>query len=174
MAFTKNFAAMFGDGYGTGANGSGRNSIERFATRSLTFNEYNPASTSIGGVVSYFGLCIGYSDKELGDATAEYERYNLDGVINSGLTPIVATNNSNNGNLIWTFNQVIANRGTDTVKINEIGLFGTGSDGGEYQPFLLYYKRLNQAVVLNPGETKSFTLVINFESFCVKDTVATI
>lgn len=173
MAFTKNFAEMFGGGYGTGANGSGESDIERFTARSLTYDVYNPAGTTTGKV-SYFGLCIGYSDKELGDATAEYERYNLDGVINSGLTPIVATNNSNNGNLIWTFNQVIANQGTDTVKINEIGLFGAASRGEVYLPFLMYYKRLNQAVVLNPGETKSFTLVINFESFCVKDTVATI
>lgn len=172
MAFTKNFAAMLGGGYGTSANGSERATMQRFTTTNLTFNEYNPARTSASSNNDEFGLCIGYSDKELGDATAEYERYNLDGVINSGLTAIVATNNPSGSKLIWTFNQVIANRGTDTVKINEIGLFASAGD--IYLPFLLYYKRLNQAVVLNPGETKSFTLVINFESFCVKDTVATI
>lgn len=172
MAFTKNFAAMFGGGMGTGANGSGRATMQRFTTNELTFNEYNMVTAQTGTNVADFGLCIGYSDKELGDATAEYERYNLDGVIKSGLTAIVATNNPSDSKLIWTFNQVIANQGTDTVKINEIGLFT--SAGNTYLSFLLYYKRLNQAVVLNPGETKSFTLVINFESFCVKDTVATI
>ena len=172
MAFTKNFAAMLGYGKGTCANGEeSSSSIERLDDGTLTFDQYDPTSTTRNSTYNS-GLCIGYSDKKLGDATAEYERYNLDGVINSGLTAIVATNSSSTDRLIWTFNQVITNPGTDAVKINEIGLFKGSSR--DYLPVLLYYKRLNQAVVLNPGETKSFTLVINFKSFCVKDTVATV
>ena len=85
-----------------------------------------------------------------------YYDYNID-YIDDELTEIGTTiNNSNN----YIISKIVKNNTNDNINISSIGLIVCSYINGSYKDILIYKSKLNETIIIEPGETKTFTITI--------------
>ena len=108
-----------------------------------------------------FGYCKGII---LGTGTTPptYSDYRMENY-NTGLTYSNSTASWSAPNVIITES---ATNNTDAdITVSEIGMFGMDSGSNEYYNKVLYTRNVIEPVTIKPGETKTFTVKINFDKF---------
>ena len=85
-----------------------------------------------------------------------YYDYKIDNIDNY-LTGISTTiNNSNN----YIISKIVRNNTSDDININTIGLIIHCYIGSTYKDILIYKTKLNETIIIGPGENKTFTISI--------------
>lgn len=86
----------------------------------------------------------------------DYYDYTIDN-IDDQLTEIGTTiNNSNN----YIISKTVKNNTTNNIIINTIGLIIHAYLNSTYKKVLIYKTKLNETIIIEPGETKTFTITI--------------
>ena len=86
----------------------------------------------------------------------DYYDYKIDNIDNQ-LTEIGTTiNNSNN----YIISKIVKNNTTNNIIINTIGLMIHCYISITYKDILIYKTKLNETIIIEPGETKTFTITI--------------
>ena len=127
------------------------------ATGSISFKGYSDRGTQ-GGPFPYLGIALGTDD-----TPPVYTDYQIKIPILSGLVD-VSHQNSDFSNT-KTLTQTVRNDSTDTITVKEIGIFGAGSSYVNNNYLRLLYTRSIINVPILPGETKTFTISINYDKF---------
>ena len=139
------------------ATSGGRYSGSTIASSSTAFNGYNNTGSG-GSSISYLGIALGTDD-----TPPVYTDTQIKTPITSGLVD-VSHQNSNSGTT-KTLTQTVRNDSADTITVKEIGIFATASRevNADYS-HLLYSHNIIYVHIL-PGETKTFTISINYDKF---------
>ena len=136
----------------------GRYSGKTIASSRVAFDGYNNTATSNSYDMSYLGIALG------SDGTPPvYTDTQIKTPITSGLVD-VSHQNSNSGNT-KTLTQTVRNDSADTITVKEIGIFATDSSNASGTGSRLLYTRSIIDVPILPGETKTFTISINYDKF---------
>ena len=108
-----------------------------------------------------FGYCKGII---LGKGTTPptYSDYKMENY-NIGVTYSNSTASWSAPNVIIT--ESATNNTDANIIVSEIGMFGTDSDNNQYYNKVLYTRNVIEPVTIKPGETKTFTVKINFDKF---------
>ena len=85
-----------------------------------------------------------------------YYDYKIDN-IDTYLTGISTTINNSNKYIIY---KTVRNNTTDNIIINTIGLIIHCYIGSTYKDILIYKTKLNDTIIIEPGENKTFTISI--------------
>ena len=155
--FIKNMCegAMSDQSYST-TNGQ---STDRVSSLSSTIpsNVYNNSGSS-NTYMSYAGIALGTDD-----TPPVYTNTQIKAPITSGLVD-VSHQNSTSGTT-KTLTQTVRNDSEDTITVKEIGIFGTGGSNASDNYYRVLYTRSIINVPILPGETKTFTISINYDKF---------
>ena len=134
-----------------------RSSLNTAASLSTAFNGYN--NTGAGGdYMSYLGIALGTDD-----TPPVYTDSQIKTPITSGLVD-VSHHNSTSGTT-KTLTQTVRNDSADTITVKEIGIFATANSTVNANYYHLLYTRSIINVPILPGETKTFTISINYDKF---------
>ena len=139
------------------ATSGGRYSGSTIASSSTAFNRYNNTGSG-GSSMSYLGIALGTDD-----TPPAYTDTQIKAPITSGLVD-VSHQNSTSGTT-KTLTQTVRNDSADTITVKEIGIFATGNSEVNPDWFHLLYTRSIINVPILPGETKTFTISINYDKF---------
>ena len=124
---------------------------------STPFNAYNNSGSS-NTYLSYAGIALGTDD-----TPPVYTDTQIKTPITSGLVD-VSHQNSTSGTT-KTLTQTVRNDSADTITVKEIGIFSAGDSNANNN----YYRVLHTRSIINvpilPGETKTFTISINYDKF---------
>ena len=136
----------------------GRYSGKTIASSSVAFNGYNNTATSNAYSMNYLGIALGT------DGTPPvYTDTQIKTPITSGLVDV--SHQNSNTETTKTLTQTVRNDSADTITVKEIGIFATdSSDTGGTSVRLLYTRSIINVPIL-PGETKTFTISINYDKF---------
>ena len=135
----------------------GRYSGRTIASSSTAFDGYNNTGSG-GNSMSYLGIALGTDD-----TPPVYTDTQIKTPITSGLVD-VSHQNSNRGTT-KTLTQTVRNDSADTITVKEIGIFATmNEDVSAGYSHLLYTRSIINVPIL-PGETKTFTVSINYDKF---------
>ena len=105
----------------------------------------------------YKGIILG-----TGTTPPAYSDFRMENY-NTGLTYSNETASWSAPNVILTES---ATNNTDAdITVSEIGVFGTDSNSNQYYNKVLYTRNVIEPVTIKPGETKTFTVKINFDKF---------
>lgn len=118
---------------------------------------YDSTSTTSGGIV--FQGCKIYLGT--GDLTPTIDDYKLSGTLVTGLTSQEQSTTANNNSI--TFSAIATNNTESPVTIKEIGLGGY-TTGNNACALLLTRDVLATPVTLNTGDSKRFSITIDFRS----------
>ena len=135
----------------------GRYSGRTVASSSTAFNGYNNTGSG-GNSISYLGIALGTDD-----TPPVYTDTQIKTPITSGLVD-VSHQNSNSGTT-KTLTQTVRNDSADTITVKEIGIFATDSSNPNGSGYRILYTRNIINVPILPGETKTFTISINYDKF---------
>ena len=143
---------------------------QQFITTSgKTFNEYISAPSSVAfNIYSNSGKMQNHSMSLLGialgtnDTPPVYTDTQIKTPITSGLVD-VSHQNSDSGTT-KTLTQTVRNDSTDTITVKEIGIFAADSNVANNYYRLLYTRSIINVPILS-GETKTFTISINYDKF---------
>ena len=124
---------------------------------SIPFNVYNNSGSS-NNYLSYAGIALGTDD-----TPPVYTDTQIKTPITSGLVD-VSHQNSNSGTT-KTLTQTVRNDSTDTITVKEIGIFSAGDSNANNNYYRVLYTRSVINVPILPGETKTFTISINYDKF---------
>lgn len=127
------------------------------ASSSIAFNGYKNSGSSSNSM-SYLGIALGTDD-----TPPVYTDTQIKTPITSGLVD-VSHQNSASGTT-KTLTQTVRNDSTDTITVKEIGIFATGSSDVNNNYYRILYTRSVINVPILPGETKTFTISINYDKF---------
>lgn len=131
--------------------------VNVLASSSTAFNGYN--NTGVGGDnMRYLGIALGTDD-----TPPVYTDTQIKTPITSGLVD-VSHQNSSSGTT-KTLTQTVRNDSADTITVKEIGIFTTPNSGVNANYYHLLYTRSIINVPILPGETKTFTISINYDKF---------
>ena len=127
------------------------------APSSVAFNIYNNRGTTQNHSMSFLGIALGT------DATPSvYTDTQIKKPITSGLVD-VSHQNSDSGST-KTLTQTVRNDSADTITVKEIGVFAADSNVKNNYYQLLYTRSTINVPILS-GETKTFTVSINYDKF---------
>lgn len=87
--------------------------------------------------------------------------YKIENHIADGLT--YSNNNTSETNNVVNWIQTVQNTSSEPITISEVGLFSAGST--EYTCVLLTRTVLDNPVVLQPNDVKTFTITIDYNKF---------
>lgn len=121
-------------------------------------NYRNTAAQNDGGYFGYQGIALGSDDTP--------PSYNSNKII----APLINGELTYSNNSVATsgctvvYTQSATNKGTTDITVKEIGVFAADSKTSTtYSQILLTRNNIN--VTIKPGETKTFTIAINFNKF---------
>lgn len=123
----------------------------------IPFNGYNNTGSS-NNAMSNTGIALGTDD-----TPPVYTDTQIKAPITSGLVD-VSHQNSNSGTT-KTLTQTVRNDSTDTITVKEIGIFGAGASNANNNYYRVLYTRSIINVPILSGETKTFTISINYAKF---------
>ena len=127
------------------------------ASSSVAFDFYHNTGRDTRNV-TYLGIALGTDD-----TPPVYTDTQIKTPITSGLVD-VSHQNSTSGTT-KTLTQTVRNDSADTITVKEIGVFAyPSSDKNETFCILLYTRSIINVPIL-PGETKTFTISINYDKF---------
>lgn len=152
-----------------GSSNDQKYNVIRFTSGSYTALTGSPSSiysatgetyTETGYNDSRFGK---YKGIILGTGTTPptYSDYKMENY-NTGLTYSNAAVSWSAPNFILT--ESATNNTDANIIVSEVGVFGTDETSNTYQR-ILYTRSLIEPVTIKPGETKTFTVKINFDKF---------
>ena len=147
--------AMSSQSYST-TNGQTTDRVSSLSS-STPFNVYNNSGSS-NTYMSYTGIALGTDD-----TPPVYTDTQIKTPITSGLVD-VSHQNSNSGTT-KTLTQTVRNDSADTITVKEIGIFGAGGSNVNNDYYRILYTRSVINVPILPGETKTFTISINYDKF---------
>ena len=128
-----------------------------FASSSVAFDFYHNTGMDIR-TMNYLGIALGTDD-----TPPVYTDTQIKAPITSGLVD-VSHQNSTSGTT-KTLTQTVRNDSTDTITVKEIGIFAyPSSDKNETFCILLFTRSIINVPIL-AGETKTFTISINYDKF---------
>ena len=154
--------------------GSDQNSPSKYNVIQQTDGTY----TALAGSPSYIQPISGawYTDNGSSNSTSAickgiilgtgtthptYSDYKMENY-NTGLTYSNATTNWSAPNFILT--ESATNNTDANIIVSEVGVFGMRADSASYKKILLT-RNVIDPVTIKPGETKTFTVKINFDKF---------
>lgn len=142
----------------TATNGITNNSSSFYDTRtnSTPSNYYSEGESN--AVFAPFRRGIAFGS---GTTPPKKTDYKLNNHITTGLTYNNNSTSSNNNVLSWV--QTVQNTSTEQITITEVGLFS--NYGQDYSCMLLTRTVLDNPVVLQPNEVKTFTITIDYNKF---------
>ena len=127
------------------------------AHSSTAFNGYNNTGTG-GNNMSYLGIALGTDD-----TPPVYTDTQIKTPITSGLVDV--SHQNSDSNFTKTLTQTVRNDSADTITVKEIGVFATSnSDVNPDYHHVLYTRSIINVPILS-GETKTFTISINYHKF---------
>lgn len=147
--------AMGDQSYST-TSGSHTNSVSSLET-SVPFNVYKNSGVN-NAYLSYAGIALGTDD-----TPPVYTDTQIKTPITSGLVDV--SNQTSIRGTTLTLTQTVRNDSTDTITVKEIGIFGAGSNKKDNDYYRILYTRSVINVPILPGETKTFTISINYDKF---------
>lgn len=127
------------------------------ASNSVTFACYDNSSTGDNSF-SYLGIALGTDD-----TPPVYTDTQIKTPITSGLVD-VSHQNSEAG-VTRTLTQTVRNDSTDTITVKEIGIFASRYSYADSRNGLILLTRSVINIPILPGETKTFTISINYDKF---------
>ena len=134
-----------------------RANLNTAASSSTAFNGYNNTGTG-GNYMSYLGIALGTDD-----TPPVYTDTQIKTPITSGLVD-VSHQNSTSGTT-KTLTQTVRNDSANTITVKEIGIFTTADSAVDASYNHLLYTRSIINVPILAGETKTFTISINYDKF---------
>lgn len=127
------------------------------APSSVAFDIYHNTGTDTRGM-NCLGIALGTDD-----TPPVYTDSQIKAPITSGLVDVSHQNSTTN--TTKTLTQTVRNDSTDTITVKEIGIFAyPSSDKNETFCILLFTRSIINVPIL-PGETKTFTISINYDKF---------
>lgn len=140
----------------TTGNLSGNINYYSSVLQSLSPSYYS--ETGSGVYYNLFGRGIVFGS---GTTPPQKTDYKLNNHITTGLTYNNNSTSTNNNVVSWV--QTVQNTSTEQITITEVGLFSAYSDS---QPTLLLTRTvLDNPVILQPNEVKTFTITIDYNKF---------
>lgn len=127
------------------------------APSSAAFNIYSNTGASKNHSMSYLGIALGTDD-----TPPVYTDTQIKTPITSGLVDVSHQNSDSEATK--TLTQTVRNDSADTITVKEIGIFGADSDVANNYYRLLYTRSIINVPILS-GETKTFTISINYNKF---------
>ena len=127
------------------------------ASSNIAFNGYNNSGKSSTSM-SHLGIALGTDD-----TPPVYTDTQIKTPITSGLVD-VSHQNSTSGTT-KTLTQTVRNDSADTITVKEIGIFAAGSSDVNNNYYRILYTRSIINVPILSGETKTFTISINYAKF---------
>ena len=127
------------------------------APSSVAFNIYSNSGKMQNHSMSFLGIALGTND-----TPPVYTDTQIKTPITSGLVD-VSHQNSDSGTT-KTLTQTVRNDSTDTITVKEIGIFAADSNVANNYYRLLYTRSIINVPILS-GETKTFTVSINYDKF---------
>ena len=129
------------------------------AAKSLSSDFYSEKATYEVYVPFERGIAFGS-----GTTPPQKTDYKLENYITTGLT--YSGNNTNITDGVANWVQTVQNTSTAQITITEVGLFSKNSHtGADYTVYLLTRTVLDNPVVLQPNEVKTFTITIDYNKF---------
>ena len=144
-----------GDQRYTATNGQTTNRVSSLNS-AASFYAYSNSSTDIN-YISHAGIALGTDD-----TPPVYTDTQIKTPITSGLVD-VSHQNSTSGTT-KTLTQTVRNDSADTITVKEIGIFGA-TDANANSCFRVLFTRSIINVPILSGETKTFTISINYAKF---------
>ena len=132
-------------------------SVDTRAVYSTAFNGYNNTGTG-GDYMQHLGIALGTDD-----TPPVYTDTQIKTPITSGLVD-VSHQNSTSGTT-KTLTQTVRNDSADTITVKEIGIFGSAGTNANNNYYRVLYTRSIINVPILSGETKTFTISINYDKF---------
>ena len=137
----------------------------KYTALTSSFSSISPVSGSYYDHSGSNGFTFGYSKGIIlgkGTTPPTYSDYRMENY-DTGLT-------YSNSTASWAAPNVIitesATNNTDAdITVSEIGMFGMDSNSNQYFNKVLYTRNVIEPVTIKPGETKTFTVKINFDKF---------
>ena len=123
---------------------------------SITGDFYNEGGNRAITVGNYKGIILG-----TGTTPPTYSDYKMENY-NTGLTYSNSTASWSAPNVIIT--ESATNNADANIIVSELGVFGL-QDGGANNKRILLTRNVIEPVTIKPGETKTFTVKINFDKF---------
>lgn len=141
------------------------------STSGITYNNFGLNSSSIASVPSsYYNLSVNnssyvphYRGIVFGSGTTPPQKtdYKIENHIADGL--IYSNNNTSKTNNIINWVQTVQNISSEPITISEVGLFS--AINSQRLCVLLTRTVLDNPVVLQPNEVKTFTIIIDYNKF---------
>lgn len=139
----------------TGEHAALTSSSSYIGSVSGSYYDHSGSNGFSGG--RYKGIILG-----TGTTPPTYSDYRMENY-NTGLTYSNATASWSAPNVILTES---ATNNTDAdIIVSEVGVFGMDANDNQYYQKLLYTRNVIEPVTIKPGETKTFTVKINFDKF---------
>lgn len=123
---------------------------------SIRGDYYTNTGSSDSTSTQYKGIILG-----TGTTPPAYSDYKMENY-NTGLTYSNTTTSWSAPNFILT--ESATNNTDASIVVSEVGVFGMRSDSASYKKILLT-RNVIEPVTIKPGETKTFTVKINFDKF---------
>ena len=127
------------------------------ASSSVPFNAYKNSGSNTNSM-TFLGMALGTDD-----TPPVYTDNQIKTPITSGLVDVSHQNSYSR--TTKTLTQTVRNDSTDTITVKEIGIFATGSSDVNSNYYRILYTRSIINVPILPGETKTFTISINYDKF---------
>lgn len=127
------------------------------ASSSMAFYAYTNTGTG-GSDMNHLGIALGTDD-----TPPVYTDTSIKAPITSGIVD-VSHQNSATGTT-KTLTQTVRNDSTETITVKEIGIFASPNSQANNDYFALLYTRSIINVPILSGETKTFTISINYDKF---------
>lgn len=142
------------------------------STTGDTFEGYSRQGSDIYSIPStHYGLSLGgrryyypnYRGIVFGSGTTPPQKtdYKIENHIADGLTYLNNSTSETNNIVNWV--QIVQNTSSEPITISEVGLFS--SLGNQELCVLLTRTVLDNPVVLQPNEVKTFTIIIDYNKF---------
>lgn len=129
--------------------------ISAFST--AAFNIYSNQGNQLNSSMSFLGIALGTDD-----TPPVYTDTQIKTPITSGLVDV--SHQNSNTPTTKTLTQTVRNDSADTITVKEIGVFATDSNLKNDYCNLLYTRSIINVPIL-AGETKTFTVSINYAKF---------
>ena len=155
--FIKNMCegALGSQGYST-TNGKNTDKVTSL-NNTIAFNAYSNSGAS-SNAMTYAGIALGTDN-----TPPVYTNTQIKAPITSGLVDV--SHQNSNSETTKTLTQTVRNDSADTITVKEIGIFGAGSGNVDNSYYRVLYTRSIINVPILPGETKTFTISINYNKF---------
>ena len=140
----------------TMTNGS-QSRISVTAPSSIAFNGYSNGG-STNSSMTHLGIALGTDD-----TPPVYTDTQIKMPITSGLVDMSHQNSTSSATK--TLTQTVRNDSTDTITVKEIGIFGAAGENVNSNYSRILFTRSTINVPILAGETKTFTISINYEKF---------